>query len=136
MILFRPLLMAALACGVAFASEPQNARSESSLQTVQLNVPSILPPAMASALDRFAEPGALNPLPPLGPNPQWFVIGKGANVAIAQAPQSVQQCSIPLVQMKIPDKPKFFIGTAPVPKDSPDAMPVLRAPVCPVAPAH
>jgi hypothetical protein len=135
MILIRSLLIAALAYGMSFASGQQNTTSNFSLQAAQSRTSPILPPAMASAVDRLAEADALNPLPALGPNAQWFVMGQGPNIVIGQAPQTIAQCSIPLAQTKIPDKPTFFMRTAPAPKDSADAMPVLKAPVCPIAPA-
>jgi hypothetical protein len=53
------------------------------------------------------------------------------HIRIAAIPQSLYQpCSIPLLKYKVPDNPKFFIRELAVPKNAPDAMPILKAPVC------
>jgi hypothetical protein len=46
---------------------------------------------------------------------------------------SGEACSIPLAEPPPKSHPKFFIGEVPVPKESPDGMPVLKAPVCSMA---
>ena len=118
MKLTRYLMCAALVGTVAFAAER-----------------STLPAPMSSAIERLVRPGKHNALPETNPftkDPNTRIL----DLSRAQARLGLQTCSIPLAQVKVPDKPKFFIQQMPVPKHASDAMPVLKAPVCPVPEAR
>ncbi len=129
MILLRSLLCAAIAGGIAFAAGQHSSTADPATQLFQpAATPSTLPPAMASAIDRLAKPGVSNPPPP-GPVRQWFSL-PAPGIKVAQAPNAVQACSIPLAESTVPISPKFFIRDAPQPKNSKDAMPIIKAPVC------
>ena len=78
---------------------------------------------MASAIQRLAKPGTLQ-------QSVQRTIARVPSAAISNFPKQ-KQCSIPLAEYKIPDNPKFLIRQMPVPKDSPDSMPIVRATVCP-----
>ncbi len=118
MILARTLLCAMLASGIAAAADPPQ-----------------LPTAMSSAIARL-----VNPRQQSAPAKPYF-LSDATKVPIVELPSGqvrlgFQPCSIPLADSKVPDNPKFFIRQAPLPKDSPDGMPVLQAPVCPIGEAR
>ena len=93
-----------------------------------------LPPAVSAAITRIAsqekqgdkqgdkhsDKHSLPELPTLNLN----------GLAIARLPVSVDKCSIPLLEHKVPAEPKFFMLQAPQPAASTEAMPVVRAQVC------
>lgn len=90
-----------------------------------------LPPPMSSAIGRLANPMRQNEWAkpnPLLPEQPRIILVPGNHASLRAA-----SCSIPLAEMKIPDKPKFLMRELPTPKNSPDNMPVLKAPVCPIA---
>jgi len=50
----------------------------------------------------------------------------------ASGPQMTSECSVPLVEMKVPKDTKFEIAQVPPPADFRDNMPVAKGlPVCP-----
>ena len=116
MLLIRFLLCAGMIRGAAFAGSQQFPEGDSSIQFVQPKAPSTLPAPMASAIQRLAKPGAMQRL---------------TQIRNAQAALFLQKpCSIPLSEYKIPDNTKFAIRQLPLPKNAPDSMPVMTAPVC------
>ena len=113
MILARTLLCAMIASGIAAAADPPQ-----------------LPAAMSSAIARLVNPGQQS-----APAKPYF-LSDATKVPIVELPSvqvqmGLQACSIPLANAKVPDNRKFFIRQTQLPKDSPDGMPVLQAPVCP-----
>lgn len=113
MLWIRSILGVIMLGGSAFAAGPQT-----------------LPAPLSSAIARLVDPGKQTS--PADPSP---ILGTPRTL-ILQGPVTAQvradlQCSIPLAELKVADKPKFFIRQMPLPKNSPDAMPVFRAPVCP-----
>ena len=94
-----------------------------------------LPAPMSSAIDRLMNPERQKP------TDKADFLAKTPEVRILQLPPGpvrlgLEPCSIPLAEASVSDQPKFFIQALPAPKESPDGMPVLRAPVCPVATAR
>ncbi|HZS54519.1 MAG TPA: hypothetical protein VFA65_08960 [Bryobacteraceae bacterium] len=134
MLLIRVVLCSAVSLGAAFAAGPQLGDTVGAVAQLvpQKASSNALPPAMTSAIGRLTKPGAPK-LPAMpGADRKWFAFGQTPHVMIAQAPGLSRQCSIPLAESKPPaNSPKFLIGQVPVGKKSPDAMPVLRSPVCP-----
>ena len=117
MNLTRSLLSLSLVCGACFAADQRQDN---------------LPTAMSSAIDRVVNNEADLPKPHFLPSDPKLKILQFPPAAVRFG---LNQCSIPLAEAKVRDKSKFFIRQLPVPKDSPDSMPVLKAPVCPTAQA-
>jgi hypothetical protein len=116
MNLMRSLLSFSLMCGACYPAEQKQDN---------------LPTAMSSAIDRVVKGNRAD-------SPTPFFMAKEPKLRILELPATevkfgLNQCSIPLTQAKVPDKEKFFIEKGTVPKNSPDSMPVLKAPVCPIA---
>jgi hypothetical protein len=87
---------------------------------------------MSSAIDRLVAPGKQSAA--MKKSFHFEIQGPSIlQLPPAEARFGLSQCSIALAESRVPDRPKFFIKTAPLPKDSPDGMPVLTAPVCPIA---
>ena len=81
-----------------------------------------LPAPMSSAINRIAQPDKQPELKMPG-----LILGGAPTVRVVEP---VEPCSIPLLEYKIPAKPKFFMPEVREPKGSTEPMPVIRAKVC------
>ena len=118
MRLVRCFLCAVMAAGTAVSAEEQT-----------------LPPPVTSAINRLVSAGTEQQLPK---DKSLSEVPGIRMLRISPTSKGIgsESCSVPLTQPKMAEKPKFLMRELPLPKESPDAMPVLKAPVCAVADAH
>jgi hypothetical protein len=115
----RSLLLYTLACTALYAADQRDALK----QDQQAD----LPPPLSLAIKRLANPAEIDKM---NPNP---FLEQGDKPLVLVAPEvgtrfGAGQCSIPLAEPKLSDKPKFLIQREP--GKNKDGMPVLRARVC------